>query len=99
MMDFIFGTLWGWWGVAGIAVLIAIVVGYFVPSLRLAMLGVAGVVISSATIYTKGNRDRAALEKRRQEEAVRNVQSKYDAIDKRPRPPGSTADKLRDGSF
>ncbi len=45
MWHFIFETLWGWWGVAGITVIVCIVVGYFVPSLRIAMLAVAGAAV------------------------------------------------------
>ena len=99
MLHFIFETLWGWWGVAGIAVVVCAAVAYFIPSLRLAMLAVVGVVLSSASIYTKGNRDRAKLEARRKEEAVKNARAKYDKIDQRKDTPETVARRLRDGSF
>lgn len=99
MMHFIFDTMFGWWGVAGLAVAGCIVVGYFIPSLRLTMLAIAGVFLSSASIYSKGNRDRAALEKRRRDAAVKKAQDDYADIENRPDTPASVSKRLRDGSF
>src|SRR5678816_2857255 len=99
MAHFMFETLWGWWGVAGVAVIVCGILAYVFPQFRIIALAIAGVFVSAASIYTKGNRDRAALEKRRQEEAVRNVKKKYDEIDAHPRSPSTTADELRRGEF
>lgn len=59
MMDFIFGTLWGWVGTAVLVVLACIAVGYFFPPFRRIAIEIAAVVIAAASIYTKGNRDEA----------------------------------------
>ena len=99
MWSFIFETLWGWWGVAGAVVIGCAIIGYFVPSLRLTMLAIGGAFIAGASIYTKGNRDRAALEARRKEEAVAKAREKYDEIDKRPDTPSGASKRLRDGNF
>jgi len=50
-------------------------------------------------VYGKGRKDQAALNARRQEEAVRNVQTKYNQIDNRTDTFTSTVNRLRDGSF
>lgn len=60
MWHFLFDSIWGWIGTAGIAVIICAIIGYFVPSLRLLMLEIAGGIIAAAAIYAKGNRDEAA---------------------------------------
>lgn len=62
---------------------------------------VAAGVIAGAFMYayTKGRRDRAALDARRQAEAVHNVQTKYSQIDARPDDLGYVLGRLRDGSF
>lgn len=59
LWHWIFDSIWGWIGTAGIVVIICVVVGYFVPGLRLIALEVAAVVLAAASIYTKGNRDEA----------------------------------------
>lgn len=99
MMHFIFDTLWGWWGVAGVVVIVCIIVGYFIPSLRLTMLAIAGVFLSAASLVTKGNRDRAALERRRRDEAVAKNRAAYDKIDKRPDNAKTVEDRFRKGDF
>ena len=99
MIEFIFNTLWGWWGVAGITVIACIIVGYFFPSLRLQALAVAGVVISAASLVAKGARMNAELEKKRREEAVRKARKEYEAIDNRHDTAGDAVKRLRDGSF
>lgn len=99
MMEFIFGTVWGWIGTAGLVVIGCAVVAYFIPQFRIHALAVAGVFISAATIYTKGTRDRARLEARRKEEAVQKARKQYDEIDTRPDSNESVAKRMRDGSF
>lgn len=99
MMEFIFGTVWGWIGTAGIAVLICAAVGYFLPQTRLTMLAIAGVFISAASIYTKGSRDRARLEGRRKEEAVAKARKEYADIDARADTPNDVVKRMRDGGF
>lgn len=98
-MDFIFGTVWGWIGTAGLVVIACIVVGYFFPGLRTIALAVAGVFISFATVYTKGSRDHAAAERRKTEAAIKKVNEDYDHIETRPDTPDTVADRLRRGSF
>lgn len=99
MLHFIFETLWGWWGVAGITVIVCVVVGYFVPSLRLAMLAVAGAALSMATAFTKGYNARGKLETKRKEAAVKKAKEDYAKIDARPDTPADVSKRLRDGSF
>lgn len=99
MMHFIFDTALGWIGTAGVVVIICLVVGYFIPQFRIYGLAVIGVVVSAATIYAKGNRDRANLETRRRDEAVKKAQEDYAKIDARPDGPADVAKRLRDGTF
>ncbi len=99
MAHFLFETLWGWWGVAGVVVIVCGLLAYIFPQFRIWAIAVAGVFVSAATIYTKGNRDRAALEARRKEEAVRNARGKYDKIDSRNDTPDDVARRLRDHGF
>lgn len=74
-------------------------VAWYVPPLRRAAIGVAIVTASLAAAYMKGNRDRAALERRRNDEAVRKVQKKYDAINKRKDTPADVKKRLDRGTF
>ena len=60
MLHFLFDSIWGWIGTAGVVVLICTIIGYFVPSLRLLMLEIGGGILAAAAIYAKGNRDEAA---------------------------------------
>ena len=99
MAHFMFETLWGWWGVAGVAVIVCGILAYVFPQFRIIALAIAGVFVSAASIYTKGNRDRAALEARRKEEAVQKARKKYDEIDARPDTPADLADRLRRNGF
>jgi membrane protein implicated in regulation of membrane protease activity len=98
MWHFIFDTLWGWWGVAGAVVIACAALGYLFPTLRLQLFGVAGVVLASASLVTKGARDEAAREKRRRDEAVKKLGGEYDEIEKRT-DSGRAGDRLRDGSL
>jgi hypothetical protein len=59
MWDFLFSSIWGWMGTAGVVVLICVAVGYFFPGFRVLALEVAGGVLAAAAIYAKGNRDEA----------------------------------------
>jgi len=99
MWDFIFNSLWGWLGISGLIVAGCIAVAIIFPTFRVHALAVAGAVLAAATIYTKGNRDRAALEARRKEEAVRKAREAYDAIDRRPDTPESATRRMRNGDF
>lgn len=99
MEHFIFGTIAGWLGTAGIVVVICGVVAWFVPGFRRIAIEIAAVVIAAATIYTKGNRDRAALEQQRKDEAVKKAQDDYAKIDQRQDTPGDVSKRLRDGTF
>ena len=60
MTDFLFNSLWGWLGVGTLTILILAAIGYFIPSLRLLMLEIAGGILAATAIYAKGNRDEAA---------------------------------------
>ena len=99
MMHFIFDTIYGWWGVAGITVIACVVVGYFVPSLRLAMLAVAGAAVSMATAFSKGYRARGKLEAQRKEQAVKKAKDDYAKIDSRKDTPDTVSGRFRDGTF
>lgn len=99
MMHFIFDTAWGWIGTAGLVVVICLVVGYFIPQFRLYALAVIGVVVSAASIYAKGNRDRANLEKRQRDDAVTKARKEYYEIDARPDTPADLRDRLKRGGF
>lgn len=99
MLHAMFSSLAGWLGTAGIVVVICGVVAWFVPPLRRIAIEIAAVFIASATLYAKGNRDRARLEAARKEEAVQKAQKDYAQIDARPDSPDTVADKLRDGRF
>ena len=99
MMQAIFDSLWGWIGIAGVIVICCGVVAWFVPPLRNLAVAIGGVAIAAASIYSKGSRDRAALEKRRREEAIAKAQEKYKEIDKRPDSIEDVKRRLKDGTF
>ncbi len=99
MIHFIFETLYGWWGVAGITVIVCLVVGYFVPSLRLSMLAIGGAALWLATAFTKGWSAAKADDRRKTEEAVQQARKEYAQIDARPDTPADVADRLRRGGF
>jgi hypothetical protein len=99
MVEFLFSTLWGWLSITAIIVMAAIAVAIVFPPFRIFAIAVAGAAIAAATFYTKGSRDRAALEKRRKDAAVKKVQEKFDAIDKRKDTPKDVEDRLRRGEF
>ena len=99
MTDFIWNTIFGWIGVAGLIVIGCIVVGYFIPSLRLSMLAVGGAAIAVASAFTKGYTARGKLEAKRKEEAVRRAQKEYADINSRPDTPRDAVKRMRDGGF
>lgn len=81
MWEFIFGTIWGWIGTAGVVVIICVAVGYFFPPLRVIAIEIAAVVISAASIYAKGNRDEAAKwNKAIDRDAQKGQQARNDAV-------------------
>lgn len=99
MLDFIFNNIYGWIGLAGIIVVTCVALGIIFPSLRGAAVAVATVAVAAAGIYAKGQRDRAALEKKRRDAAVDEVQKKYTKIDKRKDTEDDLDKKLRRGDF
>ncbi len=99
MLHFIFETLWGWWGVAGIAVVVCAAVAYFIPSLRQSMLAIAGSAIWLASAFTKGWAAAKKDEKRKTDAAVAKARKEYDAIDARRDTPADVAERLRRGTF
>lgn len=59
MSGFLFNTIYGWIGTAGLVVAACAVVAWYFPPFRQAAISIAGVVITAAAIYAKGNRDEA----------------------------------------
>lgn len=98
MWHFIFDTLWGWWGVVGLTVVACAALAWLFPTLRVPLLGVVGVVLTSASLVTKGARDERAREKARRDAAVKKLGGEYDEIQKRT-DAGRAGDRLRDGSL
>ena len=99
MIDFIFGTVWGWIGTAGVVVIVCGLVAWFVPGFRRIAIEVAGVFIASAAIYAKAQRDEAARQQRLKDAAVAKARADYAKIDARPDDPGTVGKRLKDGSF
>lgn len=99
MWDWLFNSLWGWLGVTGVVVAACVAVAIFFPTLRAWCFGIAGSVLSATAIYAKGQRDRAAVEQRRKDEAIAGVQAKYDEIDRAPRTTEAGEKALKDGTF
>lgn len=98
MFDWI-DPLYGWLGLGGLSVAGLLAIAWFVPPLRNAAVAAAGVIMAAAAVYAKGNRDRAKLEQKRKDEAVRKVREKYDAIENRKDTPDDVDKRLRDGGF
>jgi hypothetical protein len=99
MIDFLFNSLWGWWGVTGLVVVGCAVVFYLFPQWRTHMVAIAGAALAAAGLVTKGHRDRAKIEQKRKDDAVKKAQDAYDKIDKRPDTPSDVERKMRDGTF
>lgn len=57
MWDFLWHSIWGWVGGAGLIVVACAAVGYFFPPLRRVAIEIAGVVLAATAIYAKGTRD------------------------------------------
>lgn len=70
--DFLFNSLWGWLGIAGVVVVAALAVAWFFPPFRNIALTVAGGALAIAAIYTKGSRD-----------AARRKQAEWDAAERK----------------
>lgn len=99
MSDFIFSHLWGWVGAAGIVVIGCVAMAIIFPRFRGMALAVGAAAVGAASIYAKGQRDRAALEQRRKDEAVAKAKAKYDEIDKRQDTSADVVNRLRKGEF
>lgn len=92
-------SLFGWLGLGGGTIAAALALAWFFPPLRKYALAFAGAAAALAYAYAKGNRDRAAFEQRRKDEAVKKAQDAYDKIDARPDDAESAAKRMSDGSF
>lgn len=99
MMDFIFGTIWGWIGTGTLIVIACGAVAYFVKPWRPYAIAIAVVAVSVASAFTKGYRARGVVEQRRKDAAVKKAQDEYSAIDSRPDTPADVAERLRRGGF
>lgn len=99
MFDFIFDHLWGWIGLAGFIVIACVGVAIIFPQFRATAFAVAAGAVGAASIYAKGQQDRAALEQKRKDEAVAKAREKYDEIERRPDDPSDAEKRLRKGDF
>lgn len=99
MFDFIFDNVYGWWALAALAVAVCGFAAWYFPPLRGVAIAVGAVVLAAAGIYTKGQRDRAAEEKRKRDAAVRKAQDDYRRIDEKPGSVADTQDKMNKGRF
>lgn len=99
MSNFIFSTIWGWVGTAGLIVIACVVVGYLVPTWRPYVIALGVVAISVASAFSKGWRARGVAEQKRQDAAVAKARKEYDKIDAQPDTPADVADRLRLGRF
>jgi len=98
MPDWI-NPLVGWLGLGGVSIAGLLAVAWFFPPFRKMALAAAAAMFALLTAYTKGSRDRAALEQRRKDEAVRKAREAYDKIDARPDDVESVGKRMSDGSF
>jgi hypothetical protein len=99
MLSFLWHSVWAWIGLGGITIVILGVVAWFIPGFRLIAIEIAGAILAATAIYTKGSRDEALANKKREEEAVKKAKADYDKIDARPDTPSDVDKRLRDGSF
>lgn len=99
ILSSLLSSLWGWLSITSIIVIVAGLVFWFIPSQRWPALVTGLAAIFTGIIYAKGQRDRAALEKKRRDEAVRRNQAAYDAINKRPDTPADVDKRLNNGTF
>lgn len=99
MWDWLFNTLWGWWGVTGLIVIGAGVIAFLIPQLRGPMIGLIGAALAITAAYSKGRRDQLERERQRKERVIKRKQEEYHAVDKRPDTDKTVEDRLRDGTF
>lgn len=98
-MEWIFDYIWGWYGIAGVALVICAVLAFLFPQFRLWIAAVAAGIFGVMAVYNKGQRDRAKLEQKRKDEAVAKAQADYDKIERRPDKPSDVEKRLRRGDF
>lgn len=99
MWDILLNSLWGWIGITGVIVIVCALVIWLIPSLRWTAIVTAVGAIFFTAARAMGYRERAEIEKRRKEEAVRRNQAEYDRINKRPDTPTDVEKRLNDGTF
>jgi hypothetical protein len=91
--------LWVWLGLGGASIGGLLALAWFFPPLRKYALLAAGVLATLLAAYSKGSRDRAALERKRRDQAVDKARSAYDKIDTRPDDDRTVDERLRRGRF
>lgn len=99
MFDFLTNTIWGWLGIGGTVIAMALAVAWFIPPFRKLALTVAAFAAGALAIYSKGASDAKRRERERSEAAVKKIDGKYREIDARPDDDGAVDRKLRDGKF
>lgn len=82
-----------------VAVIACGAVAWFIPPLRRTAIGVGAVILAGVGIYAKGAADARRKEKEKSQEAVNDINKKYDEIDARPNTPTETGKRLEGGSF
>ena len=95
MIDFIFNSIWGWVGTAGVIVAACAAFACIFPQFRATAVAIAGAALGAAAIYAKGSRDRATFEQRRRDKIVNRVEKRNAEIDARPDTPDTVDDRLR----
>lgn len=98
MLHLIFDTLWGWWGVAGVVLVVCGLIAWLIPQARIYAIAVAGTVITAASIFAKGYAARGKKEQEKRDAAVKKVGGEYDKIEART-DANRARDRLRDNSF
>lgn len=99
MLSWIWHSTFALIGLSGLAVAGLLVLAWFVPPVRRLALEAAAIIFAAGAIYAKGAKDRADLETKRKEEAVRKAQEAYDKIDKRPDTTDDVTKRLRNDDF
>jgi hypothetical protein len=98
-MDFLFNSIWGWLGIGGTVIAVALAVAWFIPPFRKLALTVAAFAAGVLAVYAKGASDAKRRERERSEAAVRKINKKYGEIDARPDDDSTVDRKLRGGKF
>lgn len=98
MWQFIFSSVWGWIGTAGVIVIACGVVGWLIPQSRPYVIALAVVALSVATAFTKGFLARGKKEQEKRDAVVKKLDTDYQAIEKRT-DANRARDRLRDDSF